>query len=105
MRKKILRAALAGVIGVISVGSDATLRAVAADTPGTGCKESPALVGQCFAVHGRLSWRANGRPYLRPAGASRLLGFPREVEGLRRWLPQPLDPEAPGNIYLGRPRR
>jgi hypothetical protein len=99
MRKKILRAAIAVVMGIISVGSDLAPRAAAADIPATGCKESPALVGQCFAVHGRLSWRANGRPYLRPAGTSRLLGFPREVEGLRRWLPDSVDPQAPGNIY------
>jgi hypothetical protein len=73
--------------------------AVAADVPGTGCKESVALVGQCFTVHGRLSWHANGRPYLQPAGTSRLFGFPREVAGLRRWLPEAVDPTAPGGIY------
>jgi hypothetical protein len=70
MRKKVLRAALAVVMGVIAVGRDAVPRAVAADTPGTGCKESPALVGQYFSVHGRLSGQANGGHYLRPAASS-----------------------------------
>jgi hypothetical protein len=96
MRKKILLAAAAVAMAGSAIANDVAAGAVA---PGTGCKTSTDLVGQCFAVYGRLSWHANGRPYLRPAGTSRLLGFPREVEGLRHWLPEAVDPEAPGNIY------
>ena len=73
--------------------------AAAADESGTGCLTSPDLVGQCFVVHGRLSWHANMRPYLWPVGTSRLLGFPEEIHGLRRWLPESVDPDAPGSVY------
>jgi hypothetical protein len=99
MLKRILLVALAFALTGTALAFALTAAAVAAEAPGTGCKESADLVGQCFAVHGRLSWHANGRPYLQPAGTSRLLGFPREVAGLRRWLPEAVDPTAPGSIY------
>jgi len=34
-----------------------------------------------------------------PVGTKRLLGFPQQVQGLRRWLPESVDPASPGNIY------
>jgi hypothetical protein len=93
MWRALLRAALAaGLVGA----------AAADDAPhasDTGIRTSPALVGQCVIVHGQLRWHANGRPYLAPAGTRRLIGFPREIEGLSRWLPETVDPAAPGSIY------
>ncbi len=91
MWRTILVAAVAGGLIGTAGAEDAA--------PETGCRTSPDLVGQCFVVHGRLSWRANGRPYLWPVGTRRLIGFPREISGLRHWLPATIDPEAPGNIY------
>ena len=49
-----------------------------APAPFTGvlpCKDDSRLAGQCFVVHGRLSVRANMRPYLWPVGTRRLLGI------------------------------
>jgi hypothetical protein len=47
-----------------------------------GCKENPAIVGECFKIHGRISLY-NGTPSIRiwPVGTKRLLGvLPSENE-------------------------
>jgi hypothetical protein len=46
--------------------------AAAAETP---CRSDARLVGACFAVHGRITVRANMRPYLWPLGSRRLIGI------------------------------
>jgi hypothetical protein len=61
----------------------------AADAP--ECKGNPALVGRCFAVHGRL--RAyNGNPTFRiwPLGTKRLLGVTGARPGDEPILPKDL---------------
>jgi hypothetical protein len=50
--------------------------------PEYGCKENPAIVGECFKIHGRISLY-NGTPGVRiwPVGTKRLLGvLPSENE-------------------------
>ena len=50
-------------------------------------------------VHGQLSWHANGRPYLTPAGTEQVVGFPRQVRGLSAWLPAAVTPGSPVSAY------
>jgi hypothetical protein len=53
-----------------------------APDPSLGCKRNPAVIGDCFAVHGRL-FVANGTPSLRmwPVGTKRHYGIiPAEAE-------------------------
>jgi hypothetical protein len=50
--------------------------------PEYGCKENPAIVGECFKIHGRIRLY-NGTPGVRiwPVGTKRLLGvLPSENE-------------------------
>jgi hypothetical protein len=83
------------------------------------CRDDPKIVGQCFAVHGRVAFRANMRLYLWPIGTPRLLAisYPPEAQSEPPFMPDnlrrlidlehavfgdfevcPLSPERPGRL-------
>src|SRR5260221_9249868 len=75
--------------GLVAMAALSLGTATAAE-PAPSCEGSPHVVGECFTVHGRLSFY-NGSPGFRiwRIGTTRILGIydPVELRGERPWLP------------------